>query len=98
MVTKLSTPLRRLIEIDKAPYVVTLSTDGLKLVEKGHRKGMELPWAALVNGDAELAAALSASVLELPRQAEKAAASKKPKKAVSDSTHRPRRKTAPPTR
>ena len=34
----------------------------LKLTPKGKRKGMELQWDALVNGDAALAVALNASV------------------------------------
>lgn len=67
MVTKLSHPLRREIEIGKQPYVITLSAEGLKLVEKGHRKGLELVWHDLVNGDAALAVALSASVSEIKK-------------------------------
>jgi hypothetical protein len=41
----------------------------MKLTPKGKRKGLELNWEALVNGDAALAAALNASVgkLSAPR-------------------------------
>jgi hypothetical protein len=43
-------------------YTLTIDPHGLKLVEKGHRKGLELDWLDLVNGDAALAAALNAAV------------------------------------
>jgi hypothetical protein len=42
--------------------VLTISPEGLKLVEKGRRKGHELAWEALVSGDAALATALNASL------------------------------------
>ena len=64
MTTKLDKPLRREIEIDDRLYTLTVDQDGLRLVEKGHRKGQELRWRDLVSGDAALAAALTAS---LPR-------------------------------
>jgi hypothetical protein len=62
MVTKLDTPLKREIDVDGEPYVVTLSTEGLKIVPKGKRKGQELAWKELVSGEAALAAALNASL------------------------------------
>jgi hypothetical protein len=62
MATKLEKPLRREIEIDGQPYMVTLSPEGLKLVPKGKRKGLELDWKALVSGEAALATALNASL------------------------------------
>lgn len=64
MTTKLDKPLRREIEIDDRPYTLTVDADGMRLVEKGHRKGQELRWRDLVSGDAALAVALAAS---LPR-------------------------------
>ena len=39
--------------------------DGLKLVEKGRRKGIALSWQDLVSGDAAVARALQASLAEL---------------------------------
>lgn len=60
--TKLDKPLRRELEIGDKAYTLTIAPDGLKLVEKGHRKGLELAWSALVGGDAALAAALQASI------------------------------------
>ena len=62
MTTKLDGSLRREIAIDGEPWVVTLSSDGLKLARKRKRKGLELRWNELVRGDAALAAALNASL------------------------------------
>jgi hypothetical protein len=62
MATKLDKPLKREIEIDGKPYMLTLSPQGLKLVPKGKRNGVELSWQALVSGDAALATALNASL------------------------------------
>lgn len=61
MTTKLDKPLRREIEIDGKAYTLTIDSEGLKLVEKGHRKGQELSWKAVVSGDAAIASALNAS-------------------------------------
>mgnify|MGYP007039474273 CR=1 FL=1 len=61
--TKLDKPLRRELEIGEQAYTLVIDPVGLKLVEKGRRKGTELKWEDLVNGDAALAAALQASVL-----------------------------------
>lgn len=60
--TPLDKPLRRELDIDGHLYTLTIAPEGLKLVEKGKRKGLELAWSALVSGDAALAAALQASV------------------------------------
>ena len=60
--TKLEKELKREISIDDKPYVVTISPQGLKLTEKGRRKGQELSWKDLVSGDAALATALNASL------------------------------------
>lgn len=66
MATKLDKPIKRELEIDGRTYMVTLSRDGVKVVEKGKRKGHELSWSALVSGDAALAAGLQASLDALP--------------------------------
>lgn len=60
--TKLDKPMRREVQIGDQVYTLTIGPDGLKLVEKGRRKGLELAWTALVSGDAALASALQASV------------------------------------
>lgn len=60
--TPLDKPLRRELVIGDKPYTLTIAPKGLKLVPKGKRKGLELQWDALVNGDAALATALQASL------------------------------------
>jgi hypothetical protein len=64
--TKLDKPLKREVEIDGEPWMLTISPDGLKLVPKGKRKGYEIGWKDLASGQAALAAALGAS-LDRPR-------------------------------
>jgi hypothetical protein len=65
MTTKLEKTLKRQIEIKGKPYVVALSPQGLKITEKGRRKGLELSWVNLVSGEAALAVALNASLEHL---------------------------------
>jgi hypothetical protein len=62
MTTELDKPLRREVRIGSEPWIVTLTPTGMKLTRKRKRKGIELEWKALVNGDAALAAALNASL------------------------------------
>lgn len=62
--TPLDKPLRRELQIDCQPYTLTVDPEGLKLVEKGRRKGIALRWQDLVSGDAALATALQASLSE----------------------------------
>lgn len=60
--TPLDKPLKRALAVDGRTYTLTLDPDGMKLVEKGHRLGVELRWTDILSGDAGLAAALQASV------------------------------------
>jgi hypothetical protein len=62
MATKLNKQLKREIDVEGKPFMVTLSPEGLKLTEKGKRLGRELTWKDLVSGDAALSAALNASL------------------------------------
>ena len=62
MATKLEKPLKREVEIDGKPYMLTISPEGLKLVPKGKRNGHEIAWKDIVSGDAALATALNASL------------------------------------
>jgi hypothetical protein len=66
MATRLEKPLRREVEIDGTAYALTIDPGGLHLVRKGKRKGIDLTWHDLVSGDAALAAALRASLDNLP--------------------------------
>jgi len=62
MATKLEKAVRREVAIEGQPYMVTISPEGLKIVPKGKRNGIELAWKALISGDAALSAALNASL------------------------------------
>ena len=64
MTTRLESPLKREVLIKGEPYRLTISPLGLHLARKGRRKGYELSWQDFVSGDAALAQALSASVVE----------------------------------
>ena len=48
-----------------APIDLTIDPEGLRLVQKGKRKGIELTWEAMVGGDAALAVELRASLNRL---------------------------------
>ena len=60
--TPLDKPLKRELRIGETVYTLALDQDGLKLTEKGRRRGVELAWKDLVSGDAALATALQASL------------------------------------
>jgi hypothetical protein len=50
MATKLNKQLKREIEVDGKPYMITLSPEGVKLTEKGKRLGREHSWKELLGG------------------------------------------------
>ena len=54
MATKLDKPIKRELELDGRLYTVTISPDGVRIVEKGRRKGQEISWHSIVSGDARL--------------------------------------------
>jgi hypothetical protein len=62
MATKLDKHLKREIDIEGQPYMLTIHPQGLKLVPKGKRNGHEIAWKDIVSGDAALATALNASL------------------------------------
>ncbi|HWA36892.1 MAG TPA: hypothetical protein VG873_03425 [Burkholderiales bacterium] len=62
MATKLEKALKRELDIEGNPYMLTIAPEGLKIVPKGKRNGIEIGWKAIVSGDAALATALNASV------------------------------------
>lgn len=47
MPTKLEKTVKREIEIDGQPYTVAISPEGLKITQKGFRKGQEVSWKEL---------------------------------------------------
>ena len=68
MATKLDKPIKRELDIEGATYTVTVSPEGVKVVQKGKRKGISVSWTAFVSGDAALAAELRASLEALPQR------------------------------
>jgi hypothetical protein len=48
MTTKLDKTIKREIEIDGQAYTVAISPEGVKLTQKGFRKGQELIWQQLL--------------------------------------------------
>ena len=50
-------PLRREFPVNDELYTLTISPEGLKLVPKGKRKGHELTWRDLLNGQPAVASA-----------------------------------------
>jgi hypothetical protein len=62
MATKLDKAIKReLVQGDKT-YTVTIAPEGIKVVEKGRRNGIELSWASIISGDAALNEDLKISV------------------------------------
>jgi hypothetical protein len=68
MTTPLDRPIKRELNLDGTLYTVTISPDGLKVTEKGKRKGQELSWSDIISGDAALRRDLSLSVGALTPQ------------------------------
>jgi len=54
MATKLDKALRREIDIGDKAYTLVIDPQGLKLTEKGHRKGRELSWNDVLGGSTRL--------------------------------------------
>ena len=48
MATKLDKTIKREIELDGNAYMVTISPEGVKLTQKGFRKGREVSWRELL--------------------------------------------------
>lgn len=68
MATRLDKPIKRELDIEGATYTVTVSPEGVQVVQKGKRKGISVSWTAFVSGDAALAAELRASLEALPQR------------------------------
>jgi hypothetical protein len=62
MPTKLDKTIKRELDIEGKPYTVAISPEGVKITPKGGRKGQELSWASIVNGDTGLRQDLNASI------------------------------------
>lgn len=62
MATKLEKSIKRELEIDGKAYMITISPEGVKVTQKGFRKGPELSWRTIISGDASLREDLNLSV------------------------------------
>jgi hypothetical protein len=62
MATKLDKSIKRELELDGKLYTVIIAPDGLKVTEKGKRKGQEIAWRSIISGDASLNESLKISV------------------------------------
>jgi hypothetical protein len=60
--TESGVPFRLNLRIQGKPFVLTVTPQGFKLVSKGKRKGVEMPWSAFVSDDAILYSELQASI------------------------------------
>jgi hypothetical protein len=93
MTTPLHSTLRRSLAIDGREYVVTLTSEALKLTLKGKRRGVELAWANLVNGEAALAVALQASLGAFPPAGQAKSPTPAPRHTSNSKTKGPHKKT-----
>jgi hypothetical protein len=48
MATKLDKTIKREIELDGQAYMVAISPEGIKLTQKGFRKGQEMSWRQIL--------------------------------------------------
>jgi hypothetical protein len=60
--TRLDKTIKRELDLDGKPFVVSISPEGIKIVPKGRRKGQEISWEALLSGEVELRRDLSISL------------------------------------
>jgi hypothetical protein len=54
MATRLDKTIKRELELAGQLYTVSMSPEGVRIVQKGKRKGNEMSWETLLSGDAEL--------------------------------------------
>ena len=62
MAVKLEKSIKRELELEGRAYTITIAPEGVKVVEKGKRKGREIAWRAIISGDAQLAEELKMSL------------------------------------
>jgi hypothetical protein len=62
MATKLDKAIKRELDLDGTAYTVVMSPAGIKVTEKGKRKGQEVTWRSIISGDASLSEDLNASL------------------------------------
>lgn len=62
MAVKIEKTIKRELEMDGKTYTIAIAPEGLKVTEKGKRKGREISWRSIINGDATLAEELKMSL------------------------------------
>ena len=62
MAVKLEKTIKRELELDGRTYTIAIAPEGVKVTEKGKRKGREISWRAIISGDAQLAEELKTSL------------------------------------
>jgi hypothetical protein len=62
MAVKLEKSIKRELEQDGRVYTIAIGPEGVKVTEKGKRKGREISWRAIISGDAQLAEDLKMSL------------------------------------
>lgn len=62
MATKLDKAIKRELEHNGKLYTILIAPEGIKVTEKGHRRGQELSWESIISGDASLNEELKISI------------------------------------
>ena len=62
MAVKLEKTIKRELAMDGRSYTIAIAPEGLKVTEKGKRKGREISWRSIISGDAQLAEDLKISL------------------------------------
>jgi hypothetical protein len=62
MAVKLEKTIKRELEMDGRTYTIAIAPEGVKVTEKGKRKGREISWKSIISGDAQLAEDLKMSL------------------------------------
>lgn len=62
MAVKLEKSIKRELEMDGKTYTIQIAPEGIKVTEKGKRKGREISWRSIISGDAQLAEDLKISI------------------------------------
>ncbi|MGH7678811.1 MAG: hypothetical protein ACRENU_10120 [Gemmatimonadaceae bacterium] len=65
MAVKIEKTIKRELEMDGKTYTIAIAPEGIKVTEKGKRKGREISWRAIISGDAQLAEELKVSLESL---------------------------------
>lgn len=62
MAVKLEKSIKRELEMDGKSYTIQIAPEGIKVTEKGKRKGREISWRSIISGDAQLSEDLKLSI------------------------------------